>query len=272
MIFAAIQLSSQSDVSENLATTRRLVESAVARGAEVILLPESFAYMGPDEGRRKIAEPLGKQGPLSEIVSTWARANTVHLIAGGVAEISEDQHCPYNSSVVFDAQGRIVDVYRKIHLFDVQLPDGTVYSESKTTCPGDKPVVTDILGRKVGLSICYDLRFPELYAELRNLGAEIMTVPAAFTRATGRAHWEVLLRARAIETQSWCVAAAQEGEHSGGRRTYGHTMIVDPWGKVVNQMTAPGPGFVIAELPEMNVQDVRARMPIENHRRLRKLA
>jgi predicted amidohydrolase len=269
MIFAAIQLSSQSDVSLNLATAARLVERAAERGAEVILLPEAFAYLGPDAGRRKIAEQLGKPSPLSEMISNWAQVNSVHLIAGGVAEVSEDAQRPYNSSVVFDAQGRIVDVYRKIHLFDVELPDGTVYSESDTTCPGEEPVVSEILGRKVGLSICYDLRFPELYTELRNKGAEIMTVPAAFTRATGRAHWEVLLRARAIETQSWCVAAAQEGEHPGGRKTYGHTMIVDPWGKVVTQMTEAGPGFVIAELPEKNAIDVRERMPTEKHRRLR---
>lgn len=269
MRFAAIQLSSQGDLSENLSIASGLVERASRAGAEVVLLPEAFAYLGADEGRRQVAEQLGKPSPLSEILSTWARIHSVHLIAGGMAELSEDQQRPYNSSVVFDNQGRIVDVYRKVHLFDVELPDGSEYFESASTSPGDELVVTEILGRKVGLSICYDLRFPELFAELRKKGAEIVTVPAAFTRATGRAHWEVLLRARAVETQSWLVAAAQEGEHPGGRKTYGHTMIVDPWGKIVTEITEPGPGFIIAELDPERVVDVRKRMPLEHHRRVR---
>lgn len=268
MRIAALQLCSQSDVSENLLTTERLVEQAARAGAQVVLLPEAFAYMGADRERRRIAEKLGEPGPLQAAVASWCTKWELTVIAGGMPEMSGELDRPFNSSVVFDQQGKLVAVYRKMHLFDVELPDGTLYSESATTTPGSDPTCAEIGERKVGLSICYDLRFPELYAQLRSMGAEVMTVPAAFTRATGTAHWEILLRARAIETQSWVVAAAQEGEHPLDRKTYGHAMIVDPWGKIVTEMTSAGAGFVLAELSVGQAEEVRTRMPVGQHRRL----
>jgi len=268
MRFAALQLCSQSDVSENLFTAATLVEHAAVAGAQVVLLPEAFAYLGPDEGRRRVAETIGESGPLQDAIASWCKKWQITVIAGGMAETSDDVHRPFNSSVVFDPEGMVLARYRKIHLFDVELPDGTTYLESETTTRGSEPTLVEILGRRVGLSVCYDLRFPELYSRLRSMGAEVLTIPAAFTRATGRAHWEVLLRARAIETQSWVVAATQEGEHPRGRKTHGHAMIVDPWGKIVTEITKSGPGFVLAELPPGRTEEVRARMPISQHRRL----
>lgn len=167
---------------------------------------------------------------------------------------------------MFDPAGELVGRYRKTHLFDVQLPDGRTLRESEGTTPGDESVVVDVLGYRVGLSICYDLRFPSLFAALAERGAELFTVPAAFTDQTGAAHWHVLLRARAIEWQCWLVAAGQWGQHPGSRRSYGHSSIVDPWGTVVAE-ASNREGFVVADLDKRWLQDVRRRIPCAEHRR-----
>ena len=267
MKVAAIQLNSQDNVVTNLAETEGVVRSAAQAGAQMVLLPEAFAYLGTEEGKATIAEKLGAPGPIQSAVSGWCRAHGIHIIAGGMPERSEHPGRPYNTSVVFSPSGEVVDAYRKLHLFDVELSDGTTWAESSATTPGEEPRVAQIGELSVGLSICYDLRFPDLYSWQRAQGAQLLTVPAAFTKTTGAAHWETLLRARAIETQCWLAAAAQDGSHPRGRKTFGHAMIIDPWGRVVSEVLEPGPGFAIAEIDLQEVNSVREQMPVASHRR-----
>ncbi|HSC89508.1 MAG TPA: nitrilase-related carbon-nitrogen hydrolase, partial [Polyangiaceae bacterium] len=191
----------------------------------------------------------------------------VVLIGGGMPERSDDPARPYNTSVVIGRGGELLGSYRKVHLFDVDLPDGTQLTESAGNSAGGEVAVVDVLGLRVGLSICYDLRFPELFAQERELGAQLLTLPAAFTATTGAAHWHVLLRARAIETQCYLLAAAQWGEHPRGRRTYGHSLVIDPWGVVLDER-AEGLGFVCADVAPERVEQVRSSMPLAAHRRL----
>jgi predicted amidohydrolase len=265
---AAVQMSAQDDVGENLAECRRLVGAARSLGATLVVLPENFAYFGPEDGRRELAEPLGDtsrpiQGALSEI----ARTNAVTLVAGGMPERSHDPARPFNTCVVFDPQGVRVAAYRKIHLFDVDLPDGTKLRESASTAAGEEAVVVAVDGFSIGLSICYDLRFPELYRQLSRKGADIIVVPAAFTLHTGKDHWQVLLRARAIESQTWVVAAAQWGKHPRGRVTYGHSMVIDPWGTIVAEASERSM-VIVADADRSYLERVRASLPCLSHQRL----
>lgn len=267
---AALQLSSQDDVSTNLGVCRDLVRRATDRGANLLLLPENFAFFGTEEDKRRLAERLGDlDAPIQRMLSDAARSSGSTIIAGGMPERSSDADRPYNTCAVFAPDGSIAASYRKIHLFDVDLADGSSLRESSATLPGDAdvPVVVDVLGFKVGLSICYDVRFPELYRKLAGLGAEILVVPAAFTLHTGRDHWHVLLRARAIESQAWLVAAAQWGKHPKGRTTYGHSLIVDPWGTVVAE-ASDRVGIVTADVDRELLERVRASLPALAHRRL----
>jgi deaminated glutathione amidase len=266
MKVAALQLCSQEQVDHNLDEAERVVFEAAAAGAELIVLPEAFAYLGPEAGKPLLAEKLGEGGVIQDRVAGWCRALRVSIIAGGMPEQSPDAARPFNTSAVFDERGSIIGKYRKLHLFDVELDDGTTWNESAATYPGSEPVVLHVCGVPTGLSICYDLRFPELFSWMAEQGAKILTVPAAFTRTTGRAHWHVLLRARAIETQSWVVAAAQEGLHPGDRATFGHALIVDPWGEIVAEKLDPGPGFALAEIDLERVRSVRTQMPVRSHR------
>jgi deaminated glutathione amidase len=271
VVVGAVQLSSQADVAENLGRVGALVDEAARRGAQLILLPENFAYLGEEEGKRVIAEDLAAEGspkgPITARLRELARAHSVHLIAGGMPELSGDPQRPYNSCVVFTPEGRIASIYRKIHLFDVDLTDGTRYRESVATMPGDEPRVVTVEGLRVGLSICYDLRFPELYRALSAAGADVMVVPAAFTVTTGKDHWHVLLRARAIEAQAYVIAAAQWGKHPRGRQTYGKSCIIDPWGEVVAQ-ASEGEGVITAAVKLGYLAQVRANLPSLQHRRL----
>jgi predicted amidohydrolase len=265
---AAVQMSSRSDVGENLTECRARVEQAAAQGASVVLLPENFAYMGPEEGKRAIAERIGDDdGPIGRALSEMAAACAVTVIAGGMPERSADPSRPYNTCVVYGERGELLGRYRKIHLFDVDLSDGTTLRESNAAAFGDEPVVVDVGGFKVGLSICYDLRFPELYRALVDRGAELLVVPAAFTVHTGRDHWHVLLRARAIESQCYVAAAAQWGKHSGGRTTYGHSLVVDPWGTVIAD-SPDRSGVVVAEVQREELEKVRRALPSLRHRRV----
>jgi len=266
-VFGAVQLSSQGDVGENLDRAGALIGEAARRGATHVLLPENFAYLGDDEGKRALAEDLGRaDGPITKRMAEVARAHGVHVLAGGMPERSDDPHRPFNTCAVFAPDGRISAAYRKIHLFDVDLAERS-YRESGATTPGDTPVVVDAAGLRVGLSICYDLRFPELYRALAADGAEALVVPAAFTVTTGKDHWHVLLRARAIETQAYVVAAAQWGRHPGGRLTYGKSCIVDPWGEVIAQ-ASEGEGVIVAPIDRGYLQRVRVSLPSLRHRRL----
>jgi deaminated glutathione amidase len=265
---AAVQLNSQDDVERNLAEALALVKQASELGARLILLPENFAYLGPDEGRCQAAETLGsRQAPIQNALSAAAARAQATLIAGGFPEISADPSRPFNTCLVFAPSGELVASYRKIHLFDVELPDGSKLRESAHMSSGSEPVVIDAGGFRVGLSICYDLRFPELYRALVSRGAEVLVVPASFTLLTGKDHWHVLLRARAIEAQCWVIAAGQWGKHPKGRTTYGHSLIVDPWGCVVAECS-DRVGLVVTDLDRAYLEQVRDRLPSLKHRRL----
>lgn len=265
---AALQLSSQDQVAANLATVDALVREARARGAEAVLLPENFAFMGGENGKRQIAERLGDpEAPIQSAVKALARREHVAVIAGGFPERSGDADRPFNTCAWFGADGELIASYRKIHLFDVDLRAHGSLCESATTTPGSEVVVAPFHGFNWGLSICYDLRFPELYRKLVDGGAEVLTVPAAFTLYTGKDHWHVLLRARAIEAQCYVVAAAQWGRHSENRATFGHALIVDPWGAVIAE-ASDRIGFAIADIEHSFLNEVRARVPSLEHRRL----
>lgn len=268
MQVAVIQLSSQDDVTTNLERVNAVVAEAARAGAELVTLPENFAFMGEEQNKREIAESTEDGGgPITKAITSAAAHNRVWLIAGGMPEASGDAARPYNTSLLIAPDGRIVARYRKIHLFDVDLPDGTRLLESGATCAGTEPVVASVGEVKVGMTICYDLRFPELYRRLVDQGARLVTVPAAFTLTTGKDHWHVLLRARAIENQVFVLAPAQHGRHPRGRTTYGKSLIVDPWGDVLAQC-GEGEGFALARLNFAAQDRVRASLPCLSHRRI----
>ena len=267
-VFAAVQMSSQADVGENLDLASELLREGARRGATIALLPENFAYFGDEAGKRAHAEALSPDsspGPIAVRLANVARELGIHLIAGGMPELSADPDRPYNTCAVFAPDGRLAAKYRKCHLFDVDLGERP-YRESVATTPGDDVVAATLSGLRVGLSICYDLRFPELYHALSALGADVMVVPAAFTVATGKDHWQVLLRARAIESQTYVVAAAQWGKHPHGRQTYGKSCIVDPWGEIIAQ-ASEGEGVITGIIDRAYLHQVRASVPSLRHRR-----
>ncbi|MSP26676.1 MAG: carbon-nitrogen hydrolase family protein [Myxococcales bacterium] len=268
---AAVQMSSQIGLDANLARLATLVGEAASRGAQLVLLPENFARVGDEEGKRAIAEHIAdsavhtdSDGPIVATLRTLAREHGVWLVAGGFPEKSEDPARPYNTCAVFAPDGKVTARYRKIHLFDVDVGDGVAYLESAATSAGTTPIVAEAAGLRVGLSVCYDLRFPELYRRLVDAGAQLLVVPAAFTLATGKDHWHVLLRARAIESQSYVVAAAQWGRH-GARTTYGKSCVIDPWGDVIAQ-ASEGEGIVVADVDLSLLEGIRRRLPSLRHR------
>ena len=265
---AALQLNSRDDRDQNLEACRKLVAGFAADRVDLCVLPENFAYLGPEHGRAAVAEPLGDwDAPIQRALVRMARDAEVAIVAGGFPEASADPQRPYTTAVVISPQGRLLGSYRKIHHFDVQLPEGTRLRESAGSLAGSEPVVVGLAGFGLGLSICYDLRFPELYRALVARGADVLLVPAAFTSQTGRDHWRVLLRARAIESQCWVIAANQWGRHFGARSSYGHSMIVDPWGTVVAECSDQV-GGVLAQIEGSYLQEVRAKLPSLQHRRL----
>ncbi|XP_044127961.1 deaminated glutathione amidase [Bufo gargarizans] len=268
-LIAVCQMTSTSDKEKNFSTCSRLVQEAAARRACVVFLPEAFDYIGSStEETLSLAETL--QGDLIQRYSGLARDCGVWLSLGGFHEKGSDwdkDRRISNSHVILDAAGHVISVYRKSHLFDVELQSGITLRESAFTVPGAEivpPVSTP--GGKVGLAVCYDLRFPEMSLALSREGAEILTYPSAFTVTTGLAHWEVLLRARAIENQCYVVAAAQTGAHNQRRTSFGHAMVVDPWGAVIAQCTE-GTGTCYAEIDLLYLQQVRREMPVRSHRR-----
>lgn len=263
---AVVQLNSQDDVDANLARVRALVTDAAKAGATLVVLPENFSFTGDEAKKRSIAEKLDGNGPIVSTLKEVAREAKVYLVAGGMPEASGDADRPFNTSVLVAPDGVIRARYRKVHLFDVDLPDGTKLLESGATKAGEvEPVIADVGGAKLGMTICYDVRFPELYRLLKD--TRIVTVPAAFTLTTGKDHWHVLLRARAIENQVFVLAAAQHGKHPKGRQTYGKSLIIDPWGDVIAQCSE-GEGFALARLDFAYQDRVRASLPALNHRRI----
>ncbi len=268
MLAAVVQLNTQDDPVLNLSRAREWIARAAAAGAELVTLPENFAYMGEEARKRELAERLDGAfpGPIYTALAESAAKHGVWVLGGGMPEKSDDPARPYNTSVLVDPKGKIAATYRKVHLFDVSLPDGTSLRESAATSAGAEAVTAQVKGVRVGLSICYDLRFPELYRRLVDQGARIVTVPSAFTLTTGKDHWHALLRARAIENQVWVLAAAQHGKHPRGRQTYGKSIIIDPWGEVVAQVSE-GEGFAVAKL-DFEYQDrVRTSLPSLLHRK-----
>jgi deaminated glutathione amidase len=261
---ACVQMTSRQDKGANLERAEALVARAASTGADVVVLPEKWNLIGSADEYRTAAEPLDG-GESVQAMSGWARTLGISLVGGSITERRERREKLSNTCVVFDSSGETVAVYRKIHLFDVEA-GGFVYRESGAEEPGDEPVVAEIEGWPVGLTVCYDVRFPELYRILAVRGAEVISVPSAFTLATTRDHWEVLLRARAIENQAYVVAANQIGANLPGRRSGGRSMIVDPWGLVL--ATAPDAETVIvADLDFELLRDVRQRIPALEHRR-----
>jgi predicted amidohydrolase len=257
MRVAAVQLNSQADKARNLGTAERLVRAAADDGATLVVLPEKWNLLGMPEQLREGAEEL--DGPSLEAARGWARDLDVHLVAGSIAERAEGVERLFNTSALIAPDGEIGAVYRKIHMFDVEV-GGVTYRESENEQPGEDIVVAEAAGIELGLTICYDLRFPELYRILAVRGARVITVPSAFTLATGRDHWEVLLRARAIENQAFVVAANQFGEAAPSYDSYGRSLIADPWG-VVLAMAPDGEGFAAADLDFERQREVRRTLP-----------
>ncbi|CAA0836079.1 Nitrilase-like protein 2 [Striga hermonthica] len=266
---AAAQMTSTNDVAANLSTCSRLVDEAVSAGAKLLCLPENFSYVGLKSGDSlAVAEPL--DGPTMRKYRSLAQNSGIWLSLGGFQETAHDSpHLLRNTHVLVDDRGEIRSTYRKMHLFDVDVPGGAVYKESNFTEPGREVVAAESPFGRLGLTVCYDLRFPELYQQLRfGCGAHVLLVPAAFTKVTGGAHWEVLLRARAIETQCYVIAAAQGGKHSEGRESYGDSMIIDPWGTVVGRLPdRVSTGIAVADIDFSRIEEVRSRMPIGEHRK-----
>ena len=255
---ACVQMTSRTDKAANLETAERLVAQAAATGADVVVLPEKWNGIGDSAYYHDSAEPLNG-GESVAAMSAWARTHGITLVGGSIVELREGRDKRSNTSLLFDSAGEIVATYRKIHLFDVEV-GGVVYRESESEEPGDQAVVADAEDWKLGLSVCYDVRFPELYRILALEGAQLVTVPAHFTTPTGKDHWHVLLRARAIENQLYVVAAAQVGETLPGKPAYGRSLIIDPWGIVLAQ--APDEEAVIsAELDRAHLDDIRAKLP-----------
>ncbi len=257
MRVAAIQLNSSDDVAHNLEVAERLVRAAAVDGAELAVLPEKWSALAPGEVLQDLAEPL--DGPIVAACRGWARELGISLVAGSVSERVPDRRRLSNTSLLIDPEGEIEAVYRKIHMFDVEV-GGVVYSESEHELAGEEIVSGRAGALEVGMTVCYDLRFPELFRILALRGVTAITVPSAFTAATGRDHWEVLLRARAIENQLFVVAANQTGRAAPQFESWGHSMIVDPWGRVLDVL-ADGEGHAIADLDLTELEEVRDRLP-----------
>ncbi len=274
MKISLIQMNTQENKSANLAQAEQLIDRAVAEDRpDLVLLPEMFTLLSENlEAKRALAETLpapdgttnAAPGEAYALLQNLAARHRIHVHGGSLLERGGDKF--FNTSVAFDRDGREVARYRKIHLFDVVTPDGKVYAESANVGRGSEIVTYQLEGHTVGCSICYDVRFPELYQALAKQGAEIIVVPSAFTLQTGKDHWEPLLRARAIETETYVLAAAQTGSYANGNRThYGHSLVADPWGHVIAR-AQDKVGFVTARLDFALLRDVRQRIPVHQHK------
>lgn len=268
---ACVQLRATTDIEHNLATAEALVRRAASMGASLVATPENTSFLGPQFHKVELAQSL--DGPIASRLRGLAAELGIHLLVGSLAERVEDgaadpTRC-YNTSVLYGPTGAQIAQYRKIHLFDVDVPGGLTIRESDTIAPGGEVVIADTPLGRIGMTICYDLRFPELYRALVDRGADIIAVPSAFTLTTGKDHWHPLIRARAIETQCWWLAPAQWGRHDeeGKRQSYGHSLIVDPWGCVVADK-GHGEGLCLAEVDLNRNAEVRRAIPVRDHRRL----
>lgn len=266
---AAIQLASGPNLQGNLNEVARIIQECVKAGAQLVVLPENFAFMGNQEtDKLAIAESPG-EGPIQRFLAGQAAEHGVWIIGGTIPMIAGDHQHVFASCLVYDSQGEMVSRYDKCHLFDVRLTEpNEIYLESETVAAGDSAVWFDSPFGRIGLAVCYDLRFPELFRQLMENQVEIIAIPSAFTATTGKAHWEVLLRARAIENLCYVIAPNQGGFHVNGRETYGSSMIVNPWGEVLQRL-ASGAGFVLAEIDRENQSTLRSTFPVLQHQRFR---
>lgn len=270
-LVAALQMNSGDDLAANLAAAGHLIERAAGQGAVLCALPENFAFMGAHEAAKLAHAEADGQGPIQDFLAGAAQRHGIWVVAGTVpVAVADDPQRVWAASLVYDAQGRRAARYDKIHLFDVAVQrDGRVehYRESRSIAPGAwNPVVVETPAGRLGLSVCYDVRFPELYRELASKGAELLCVPAAFTAKTGEAHWELLLRARAVENLCYVIAPGQHGTHPGGRSTWGHSAIVDPWGRVLAS-DAQGEAVTLAQIDREQQNALRSSFPALAHRR-----
>jgi deaminated glutathione amidase len=267
MRVAVCQMNAGEDVAANLEVAVELLRQAADGGADLAALPEYFGFLGASARRSEVAEPI--PGPVSERLAETARAMGMWVLGGGLLE--RDGSRVHDTAALFDRSGELVARYRKIHLYDVDLPGQPPFRESATITPGEELVTHEVEDTRVGLSICYDVRFPELYRGLMALGAEVLMVPAQFQHATGREHWHALLRARAIENLAYVVAPGQWGTYGAperGRRSFGHSLVVDPWGRVVAEAPEEGTGVWFAELDLAELRRIRRTFPALQHRRL----
>ncbi len=266
---AAIQMASGSNVSSNLIEAKRLIQASVKAGAGVVVLPENFAIMGmTEQDKVLIREPFGS-GQIQDFLVQQAIESNVWIVAGTIPLLTDNKNLVRATCLVYNNEGIVVGRYDKIHLYDVDVPESNdTYRESETIEPGTDLCVIDSPVGRMGIAICYDLRFPELFRRLSDLNVDIFVLPAAFTAITGKAHWESLLKSRAIENLSFVAASAQGGFHVNGRETHGHSMIIDPWGVILDELSS-GSGFVISKIDLNKVKNIRKIFPALQHRKLK---
>lgn len=264
---AVVQLNAKPSLDENMAEASALIRAAAGEGATFVATPENTCRMRAKPEDKWAASFEEKDHPCIPFYAALAKELGITLLIGSISSIRVDNGKLANRSYLFGPDGTIKATYDKIHMFDVDLPNGDVYRESDTNQPGDTAVLSEAYGAKIGLSICYDIRFPHLYRNLAKQGANILTIPAAFTVPTGQAHWETLLRARAIENGAYVIAPAQVGEHEGGRATWGHSMIISPWGEVLTMITQDGEGFSCVNIDLQAVEKARKSIPSLTHDR-----
>jgi len=265
---ACIQMASGPNVGANLLEAERLIGMAVDKGAKLIVLPENFAIMGKEESDKVAVRESDDGGPIQDFLSQQAVKQGVWLVGGTVPMAAKADNKIRAACLLYDDQGKQAARYDKIHLFDVSLVDSDErYAESEAIESGDQAVVVETPFGKLGLAVCYDLRFPELFRTMLDQGMDIIAMPSAFTAITGKAHWSILVRARAIENLCYVLAAGQGGYHVNGRETYGHSMIVDPWGQVMNEL-ANGSGLVCADIDMERLKNIRRTFPVLEHRNI----
>ncbi len=265
---AAIQMCSSPIVEENLSTAAHLIKSAAENKADLVVLPEMFAIMGINAIDKLLNKETFKSGTIQSFISIQAKVHKLWIV-GGTLPLECSNPCKVRAaSLVFNPKGELVARYDKVHLFDVALNTTETYKESESIEAGDSLVIVDTPFGKIGLAVCYDLRFPELFRYLFNQGAEILCVPAAFTIKTGKSHWELLTRCRAVDTFSYLIGAAQGGTHPNGRQTYGHSLIVSPWGEVISQIDGTQPGVIYADIDLEILNVIRQSIPTKNHQRI----
>lgn len=267
-LIAAVQMCSSHIVEENLATAEVQIEEAAKNNAKLIVLPEMFSIMGMSPSDKvKVKEKFG-YGKVQSFLSEQAKKHHVWIVGGTIPIECNDNNKVRAASIVYNDQGETVGRYDKIHLFDVQLSETEIYRESDTTEPGNEIVIVNSPFGKIGLAVCYDIRFPELFRVLFNNGVNIICIPSAFTTKTGEAHWETLLKSRAIENFSYVIGSAQGGKHSSGRSTYGNSLIVDPWGTIISRADDNTPQNIYAAFDTKKINDARKSIPVSNHQKI----